>query len=1083
VDSQRCVEIFGDNGAYGSGYALTNSHVITAHHVVSGTDTPRMRLLQNWKAGHRIKQDARILWFDKEQDVALLELVDTTVPWPALAFPDIAAVVDEEAYRFEAQGFPKFRENGNFRDLFAAQGEFRRSAKQRLAHLAIPHNVPREPEEWRGFSGAAVFSSGCLLGVVVSVATAVEGALQATLISELAADQTFTSNFRATSPLSVKTIGVAAASPPNAPRFAGQLQIKEKRDLDELSRFFRLCTRLEQSQSIRSFEFNELLAALPTGGSVAWIRLRGAPGAGKTTLLSALYNFVNSPVLDPRERRVPVYLDAERFRACENPKSAIYEAVAEVSRSTRVGNFVVMVDGLSARDSQLSVMLCAEILSRVSLQSVDAVLWSMSDGFESQFEDLTRDYKGRLPLKALDITADVVGANDPQFGDYLKAFVAVHASIVGEPALPASQLKGFERRVADLADGEDLDQYMLSLVLRSLQWDRYAAVGNIATFLEMYCADRVLGNSFGVSPAADTGAAALRDASSLAYRAVISDFHSKSAPPHLQISEEERRSAAWDLLVEHNNIRDFLVSWFIFDKLRSATTGAQGRDVIQEILGKDLLGYDFPQTINRFVNALIDSRTNRERNRLLKNIAGLLRASKRETLQRPQAQNFLYYLLGRHTDSADASALLEQAEEMVSKLLNDPDDQTRITAKTQARTIAVSQIRLGIKPKGKEFLLMLLKDRELASIDRGYHRLYYRDSFSYRDEAPGCYLDSPEEDWSKTFRKLRTRLLEEFPELASGNSEQAPDERHVLTQDAQHKILTLLLFVQARLERTSGAEKARREFASAVIERALQSDGWPVELTYFLRMLAMDLAKKDAGRWPFILNLYRLKAEPRRGWLARGLHPHFAVGRIESVAEHTYLAILLATFLLPSRIPEIPAFAKEEVVSILAVHDLAEAFTGDIIFRRLQGEQLAAARKAESGAQQYMCWQETYPCVFGTKETWDRLIQPPSSGTHNAKPTTDNGRIAHDIDKLENLIQLYVYEDAFPGWLEPGEFQEFRASLLREMGSYVRKVAMDFVSWASNHQGRLFAERRDFFDPVLVEAQDRVQRLARARRP
>ncbi len=35
--------------------------------------------------------------------------------------------------------------------------------------------------------------------------------------------------------------------------------------------------------------------------------------------------------------------------------------------------------------------------------------------------------------------------------------------------------------------------------------------------------------------------------------------------------------------------------------------------------------------------------------------------------------------------------------------------------------------------------------------------------------------------------------------------------------------------------------------------------------------------------WSFILDLYRLKWEPRRGWLLRELQPEFWEGRIESL--------------------------------------------------------------------------------------------------------------------------------------------------------------------------------------------------------
>src|SRR5208283_2021069 len=73
-----CVEIFAD-GSYGSGYALTETVVLTALHVAvdKRTGKPfqnlRARLLRDFSHGNDDKHPVRLAWQDSAHDLALLE--------------------------------------------------------------------------------------------------------------------------------------------------------------------------------------------------------------------------------------------------------------------------------------------------------------------------------------------------------------------------------------------------------------------------------------------------------------------------------------------------------------------------------------------------------------------------------------------------------------------------------------------------------------------------------------------------------------------------------------------------------------------------------------------------------------------------------------------------------------------------------------------------------------------------------------------------------------------------------------------------------------------------------------------------
>jgi 5'-deoxynucleotidase YfbR-like HD superfamily hydrolase len=251
-------------------------------------------------------------------------------------------------------------------------------------------------------------------------------------------------------------------------------------------------------------------------------------------------------------------------------------------------------------------------------------------------------------------------------------------------------------------------------------------------------------------------------------------------------------------------------------------------------------------------------------------------------------------------------------------------------------------------------------------------------------------------------------------------------------------------------------------------------------------MVKTDLDAPDAGRWRLVMELYRLKSEPRRGWLARNLQAKFEIGRVESVAEHSLLAVLLATLLLPRTFPAVPEYDKDEVVRILAVHDVAEAFTGDIIFRRLARESLEQGRRLEDRVQSYLKWQETYDGIYESDLLYERCksitrVEKIERSAHRRGSTVDlNGAIARDIDKLENLLQLYIYRDQYPEWLSPLDFTGFATSLQSEMRTMIiGGIAKEFVHWAEAHRGRLQRERPIFFDPTLLERQDSVVKAPR----
>ena len=104
---------------------------------------------------------------------------------------------------------------------------------------------------------------------------------------------------------------------------------------------------------------------------------------------------------------------------------------------------------------------------------------------------------------------------------------------------------------------------------------------------------------------------------------------------------------------------------------------------------------------------------------------------------------------------------------------------------------------------------------------------------------------------------------------------------------------------------------------------------------------------------------------------------------------------------------------------MILIHDLAEALTGDL----LPSERTDPKRQEERHVFAYLRSLVTFDGVFGlarTEKLWEKF-EARSSQT---------AKIAWELDKLENLLQLLVYRKQ---GREIPDFEAWRRDLLREV--------------------------------------------------
>ncbi|MDD5864367.1 MAG: HD domain-containing protein [Firmicutes bacterium] len=116
-------------------------------------------------------------------------------------------------------------------------------------------------------------------------------------------------------------------------------------------------------------------------------------------------------------------------------------------------------------------------------------------------------------------------------------------------------------------------------------------------------------------------------------------------------------------------------------------------------------------------------------------------------------------------------------------------------------------------------------------------------------------------------------------------------------------------------------------------------------------------------------------------------HCYTSSGRHESVAEHSWRLALMAMLLKPA----FPDADMDKVIRMCLIHDMGEAFTGDIP----AFDKTAADAGREDAV--LMDWVQTLPA--DTRREWTALL------TEMNALETSEARIYKALDKLEAVIQ------------------------------------------------------------------------------
>jgi 5'-deoxynucleotidase YfbR-like HD superfamily hydrolase len=413
----------------------------------------------------------------------------------------------------------------------------------------------------------------------------------------------------------------------------------------------------------------------------------------------------------------------------------------------------------------------------------------------------------------------------------------------------------------------------------------------------------------------------------------------------------------------HPRIHDFLVA----KKLITDLLQYEDHDAIP-----DSLNCVFPERINRIAKEIMCSGDREDAC-----MDSALRLLRREGCSF-RAKVFVTYLIGR----AKKEQLRGAARDILASFVDEAryihsdaaDTAQDREALLFARTVYITSAYLGNNAIKQEYVKLLMDNERLDGINRGFHLEYFGDQ-KYDAALPLQNLDRLEEcplTVERLYSRLISKSISPLLEIELQTFCSLGVKRHAqgsLTKDFQAKLTAVLK-----------AEHVREAVKFA-------------ELKDYLLTVELCIGEEDLCAIGVLAKFSRESDWPRTGWVERGVQP------CESVADHVLGAVRMAQFCLRAK-SSLPRYCKDKIVSMILNHDCGESITGDIP----PGQKGADEEEMEMRVVRQLGNVGVVPGLVNQREIVELYQEFQARESINAQ-------IAQEIDKLQMLLKLYVYQD------------------------------------------------------------------------
>jgi 5'-deoxynucleotidase YfbR-like HD superfamily hydrolase len=725
----------------------------------------------------------------------------------------------------------------------------------------------------------------------------------------------------------------------------------------------------------------------------------GYPGTGKTKFLILLYLYFKLLFKEKRNNKIPIYVNLNNYDQYEFEKSHEYfkkdfEPINDfISRNQN--SYIFIIDGFNdyfKRTTDNDIKLI-EFLDNFS--HVRIVGSNISDG-----KYLKINKNRNIPNSEFEIQITSVDKSNVKFNDFIKAYVKTKCN-----SQIANEIKENLFNVIKDIGITSFDLFTVNLLYKKVTNRNYGYCKNLIELIEEYIINQNVAMKRSVS---------IEQLSEIAFKVFMegkqTGFDTKYLSPIFQ-----------------NNfvVRDFLLANYAINNLLNK----QRRDVYNKV---------FPYEVNRFCKLLMNANQTTE-----KDIYNTIEELLKENDIQINTKTHFCYLLGRIENERLALKAIRILKKIKDEYENISDfDKEKLLL---LRTIYISLIFLGKFDNNyitysNEYLKRLLESGIWNNLNRGFHLEYYGDILINPNEPDLLQHEDDLRSCENTFDRLYYKISEYLNN---------PANSYPLFE---LEVFTICSLIQQRtvFQKTVLDQDIYDKYG-LIINRILDNQTIHISelLLKYLEMLKVNISNSIPSIVQFAYDLFHIKTNLRAGWIessAKRTESSVNIKRTESVADHTMGTIILAKLFLPELISNESKYKKNKVIDILLFHDLAEAYTTDIPQYRKGSPYSELEKKAIN----YISMISSYDKIgnlIDIQENW--------SAFEGYAESDINYKIAKDIDKLENLLQLYIYQDH----MESSIFERFNGDLIKNINT---PIGQDILQIIRTFKGKDIKHIRDF---------------------
>ncbi|MDR0972852.1 MAG: HD domain-containing protein, partial [Prevotellaceae bacterium] len=732
--------------------------------------------------------------------------------------------------------------------------------------------------------------------------------------------------------------------------------------LDEYSSLFKSMIAINPNNTQLSVNaadslFIQIDSLLDRSNNETPIIVKGNAGYGKTAFLSVLYLHLYSNFKSKKSTKLPIYISLHHYNKYIYANSSRFsrQAIDKLHRDIdplfsylqghQEQEVVIIIDGTD-EFAYAKVELDDHISRMIADMPINGQIIGLR-GYVDKYKVVCR--KKQLPYSGIvpEVEFNKVKVGTGGCDNLINSFSLIESQLIDRSA---EQIKRYIYLKINKFKLKEIDYFHLYIFSKGLQNAKYSGAKSIGVFYQTYIEECQIN---------------LEVIAGLAFKM----FNTPGS-----ITNQDKNSREWWKIQKHDSLRDYLTAYNIVEKLIAYTP----RDA-------DVFNFVYPYELNSFCKEIINESSDNQRDvfHSIQNIFSRVCIT---------AKTHFCYLLGRFQDdnvkqeSLQFLRNLEQQECMnLDKMI--PSDSTKELNSEQEqvllyyRTICISLVCLGDNGASSKYIKRLVNSKYFDNLNRGFHLQYYED-IPFSPASPQS-LKSKDNlgSFSKTYERLTSKLDEA---LKTGN-------KYPLFEIELYTICSLAQHRQA----AGKLEEEKRVAIEQIINMSLQNkDGLSKILHTYLTFINDGLSLPGKFKVSsFINNFYSLKQLPRKGWIKRG------VENPETVASHIYGAMLLAYIHLPSSIDNEEGYCKKKIMQMLLIHDLGEESVGDLT----PEDKTPFSIIRERDRLEYLNLMGTYE---GLSSKMD-LLELYTNFTDNK--TDINCIIAREIDKLDNLLQLYIY--------------------------------------------------------------------------